>query len=392
MPRPKISPKPEREIKVKARLIAESLIEESKNGMIYAGDITSYTVSECSEWAKAEQNKVKRQVRLYLKTENQKITNKPTKIENSSNNKEGTLPDYSSIYFGTRNANDYKSLPRMSELESEMIFELYRNAKEEGNTKVAKKWLNMLVEAHMYLAAHVVEWISKYDDEKKQELLQDSYFLVCDSINKYDPSKPASLSTYITIRLRKKMLKYRGKDYYVGIEIPDYVANEIHKINKFIDQYVVEFGMYPTRSVIMDNFGYNEDKLDFYLQTAKISFSSLNADIKDNESTLADFVPDTVDVFTDYETAYLQDKVANCMRSKGITDRSIMIVKLHIGLIDGVEHSFNDIGRNYIARYNIKKGVPKPLSGECCRQAYEQALAVLGDSGDLRVLRDMLDD
>ena len=135
MPRPKISPKSESEIKVKARLIAESLIEESNNGMIYAGDLANYISVECSAWAKAEHTRVKRQVRLILKEKKLKISNKPINAKNT----EEESQDYENIYHGFRFVQQMRSYKRMSKEEQLEMYRLYISEKEQNNSRLAKK-------------------------------------------------------------------------------------------------------------------------------------------------------------------------------------------------------------------------------------------------------------
>ncbi|MCR5480332.1 MAG: hypothetical protein K6F27_10840 [Ruminococcus sp.] len=386
MPRPKLSPKSESEIMAKAALVTESLIEDNKEGMIYAGDINSYTVVECSEWSKAEQAKVKRTVRNILKEKNKKITNKPTEKNENTENCEEQYTDYETTDWTRTTIRQYQSFARMSDQQAKECFELYCNAKVNGDISSAKTYINRLVKAHLYIAAHHVQ---KYPFESQRELLQDAYILVYKSVQAYEPTKGTSIATFISLRVANKLKDYAYKPYYATIKTPAYVDNEKRKIEKYRNTFYVTYGTYPASEDIIEHFGYTKEQYDLYRSAIQISCVPLNMDINDDTTEISEIISDEYDLTSDAEQHNLEEIIANVLCETGIDSRTLMIIKLHNGLIDGTRYSFNQIGK-LIAPYNIKHGKPKTLSGESCRLEYLRAITKLGSDPDILKLKSIL--
>lgn len=194
------------------------------------------------------------------------------------------------------------------------------------------------------------------------DLIQEGTKGLLKSIDKYEVEKGFKFSTYATWWI-KQAINRAIADQGRTIRLPVHVNEKITKIMQVERELVQELGRDPSIKEIADKIGMTEDKVQFFLNSAREPISLDKPVGEDKESTQEDFIADNSnDTPYEYtERIKLREDLELSMR-KYLTDKEERILKLRYGWDDGHPMTLEQIGKIFnITRERIRQIEAKAL-------------------------------
>ncbi len=230
------------------------------------------------------------------------------------------------------------------------------------NATRAQAARDALIKANLRLVVNIAKKHCHSRGLPLNDLIQEGNIGLMKAVEKFEYRRGYKFSTYATWWIRQAITRAIA-DQSRTIRIPVHMVETINKVYKATRDFVQENGRDPSAEELAEILGMSTIRVNEILKMAGDPISLETPVGSDDESSLSDFIEDSVSP-TPYEAAANTNLVEQTrLALSTLTPREEKILRLRFGIGEQSDHTLEEVGRSFaVTRERIRQIEAKAIN------------------------------